>query len=264
MIACYLLVHWQHYELTEECINYLINLSGEKIIVCVDNGSTNDSAQKLFETFKKYSFVHIIFNENNDGYAKGLNFGYEFIKKNFNNIDYIVTLNNDTMIKDKNFNLNLLQSNYENEFDLIAPKIVAGEHRYLQNPLRKEARINSNLILSIIYYFNLYLLSFIPLLNKFIGKKIKNNGVTGYFVKEFNHNDFAPHVACIIFSNNWLKEQSFLFPPYTFLFGEEEILYDYYKKTIIKWSLMINWKCFISEMQQLEENLTLSVLEKFI
>ncbi len=86
----------------------------------------------------------------------------------------------------------------------------------------------------------------------------------GYSVNEFNHNDFVPHGVCIIFSNKWLKKQSFLYPPYTFLFGEEEILYDYYKKIIIKWSLMINWKCFISEMQQLEENSTLSVLEKFI
>ncbi len=77
------------------------------------------------------------------------------------------------MIKDKNFNLTLLQSNHEKEFELIAPKIVTGEQRKLQNPLRKEARTNSNLIISIIYYFNLYLLTFIPLLNKLIGKKIK-------------------------------------------------------------------------------------------
>ena len=232
---CYLLVHWMNFELTCNCIDYLLNLSGDNYsIVCVDNGSTNGTGKKLCDKYSANKNVYIVLNPDDPGYAMGINYGYAFIRNSLDiNPDCIVTINNDTFIEDPQFNEKLLCVLEGNHSDVLAPDIRVGDNGRHQNPLRVEPRSNLNLVISLLYNGFMYLLSYVPIICNFIGNKFKNkmNVINQYEeLKKFNYSDFCPHGACIIYNERWIRNEKILYVPGTFLFGDEEILYDYIKK----------------------------------
>lgn len=85
---------------TYECVNSVLS-SNFKItsIVIVDNGSQDDSIKKLLADFGNNSIIHFIFNNQNFGFAAGVNVGLRYSLEQ--SADYVLLLNNDTII-DKN------------------------------------------------------------------------------------------------------------------------------------------------------------------
>jgi GT2 family glycosyltransferase len=75
----------------------------------VDNGSTDDSIERLQSVFPE---VEIIKNGENLGYAGGNNIGIEYAI--FKDVDYILLLNNDTVV-DVNLATELIQASHEIE-----------------------------------------------------------------------------------------------------------------------------------------------------
>jgi GT2 family glycosyltransferase len=89
-----LILNWNNWRDTSECIKSCLQLSYPYFrIILIDNGSTDESAAVLHETFPN---IELIQTGRNLGYAAGINAGIRFaISKNIN---YIWLLNNDTVV----------------------------------------------------------------------------------------------------------------------------------------------------------------------
>lgn len=102
--------------LTKELQSQTVN---ELSIVIVDNFSTNNSYAELKPLESEFSNVKVVQTGENLGYARGNNFGLEYLEKNVNP-KYVVVLNNDVILPDNCFER--LYTRYE---ELLHPGIVA-------------------------------------------------------------------------------------------------------------------------------------------
>lgn len=125
-LVCIILVNYNGYEDTIECIRSLkdINYSNYKIIV-VDNGSTKEPDKNQLEYIKKNS--EYLISEENLGFSGGNNFGMRYARKF--NPKYFMLLNNDTVVK-KDF-MGYLVSTAEEKSDA---GIVTGKIYYFDPP----------------------------------------------------------------------------------------------------------------------------------
>src|SRR3989344_3899986 len=89
-----ILVNWNRWRDTIECLNSLKKLTYSNFkIVVIDNGSTDKSVVKL----KKYSsLIKLILLGKNYGFSYANNIGIRWAIKN--NAKYVLLLNNDTIV----------------------------------------------------------------------------------------------------------------------------------------------------------------------
>ncbi|MEX0877469.1 MAG: glycosyltransferase family 2 protein [Candidatus Spechtbacterales bacterium] len=92
-----ILLNWNNSEETLTCLRSLTKVSYNNFqVVVVDNGSTDNSIEKL-ESFRSSNPVYpiiILKNEENKGFAGGNNTGFEYSLKE--GVEYVLILNNDT------------------------------------------------------------------------------------------------------------------------------------------------------------------------
>jgi GT2 family glycosyltransferase len=85
------ILNWNGEDLLENCLNSVLNSSYKQIeIIIVDNYST-DSSLKVLEKYT--SRIHLILNNENKGFAGGMNSGIKHARGK-----YIATLNNDVVV----------------------------------------------------------------------------------------------------------------------------------------------------------------------
>jgi len=88
---------WNNYKDTKECIVSLLRSSLPfTSIIVVDNGSQDDSFERLKRDFKNFPSIYFISNPTNYGFAKGMNVGIQ--RALSQETDYIFLINNDTII----------------------------------------------------------------------------------------------------------------------------------------------------------------------
>jgi GT2 family glycosyltransferase len=113
-------VNFNGIEDTIECLKSIRKLKVadfELKIVVVDNGSTNDSVERL----KKEKDITLLENKTNTGFVGGNNLGIEYSLEN--NADFVMLLNNDTIVKD-DLVLQFIQSaNSKKDVGIFSPKI---------------------------------------------------------------------------------------------------------------------------------------------
>ena len=95
-------------------------------------------------------------------------------------------------------------------------------------------RINkvNNKKLSYTYIYNSIMkyIYIVPIINQLIlNFNKKRPRISKQVAKQYSKErfDVVPHGSCVIYLFNWVKNESFAFLPYTFMFGEEDILYEY-------------------------------------
>lgn len=106
-----------------------------QIIVIVNNGATDDSSNKLCTDLNGYiikdictpikeSYIYIIHNTENSGFAKGNNLGVDFISEHFN-VNYLLFSNNDIRFIDSNV-IETLISKLKSlpDVSVIGPKVI--------------------------------------------------------------------------------------------------------------------------------------------
>lgn len=76
-------------------INKIKKIDTNINIVIVDNASTDDSVNIIKQSMKNYKNIELIKNSKNTGYAAGNNFGIKYIKKRYQNINYVFIMNPD-------------------------------------------------------------------------------------------------------------------------------------------------------------------------
>ena len=83
-MICYVILHYQNIEVTQECVEKLKRIiQKESKIVVIDNASPNGSGEKLLNYFASDGMVIVLKNKDNVGFARGNNAGYQYAKNTF-------------------------------------------------------------------------------------------------------------------------------------------------------------------------------------
>ncbi len=120
-----ILLNWNSYEHTANCIQSLHACQGEGFdIIVVDNGSQDGSMQEIRDNFPE---VILLSFEKNLGFAGGNNSGFEYALEH--QYEYIMMLNNDVFVE-PTFVFHLLNyMDYHPEVGAIQPKIFFNDDR---------------------------------------------------------------------------------------------------------------------------------------
>lgn len=238
IIFVFVILHYKTVDDTIECINSIIeNVSylGYEIVV-VDNGSPGDDFTFLQKRFSGNNIVHIMQTEENLGFAKGNNIGYQYAKKELN-ANFIILMNNDIILEQQNFIETIFDIYIERKFAILGPDVISlddGEHQNphiivnLQNPGRE------------LYYYRFYWLM------AYLGLYVPVKRTIFTFIKWFkgkeehvepNWTELQEGVklygACLIFSPEYVNRFKGLYDK-TFMYVEEDILYYIAKQENLK------------------------------
>ena len=220
----FIILHYKNIEETIECLTKLQSLFQDKChMVIVDNNTLSKSEEKLIQKFTK----DILKLDKNYGFAKANNKGIAYARKKYKSKYYIV-MNNDVYIDDANF-LNIIEKDYKKySFDMMGPYISSPSKESV-NPfpvikdiesLNKEISRCQKLIKIYSNPIMYFLLQVVLKIKHAIRKpNISTNGDKILLKSPL-------HGCCIIFSDNYLKKYKYPFYNETFLFHEEEFLYQ--------------------------------------
>ena len=220
----YVILHYQSIEITKKCVDKLLMFSKNNPIIIVDNCSPNGSGKQLEKMYSKCINITVIINEENQGFAKGNNLGYQYIKRKYS-LNYVVVMNNDIMIEDNDFAVIIEQFMEKNEVDVCGPDMVTlkGNH---QNPLQLkpytskylQRRVRADkikvLLLRTRLFWKLY-------------ENYKKTNKIPIRTKQPTVFDCILHGSCIIYGPEYIKREQNAFLPITYVYNEEAILYDY-------------------------------------
>lgn len=122
-----IVLNYNGYLDTIECLESLFKMNYHDFkIVVVDNGSVNDSVERIKKWINTSSgakgAIDLIENKNNEGFAKGNNIGIRYALVN-HKCKYILTLNNDTTVE-PDFLAILLDSFDKPNIALAGPRII--------------------------------------------------------------------------------------------------------------------------------------------
>jgi GT2 family glycosyltransferase len=230
MKISFVILHYQNLEITKQCIECLRLLEkyDECGVVIVDNCSPNNSGKYLTDLYKTEANIYVICNNSNLGFANGNNIGYLFAKNRLR-ANLIIVMNNDVLIEQKNFIVKLKSLYYNSKIQIIAPDIINldGFH---QNPFRKHALSNKQLKKIYIYNMILKIIYIVPFINIFTAKILQYKNINKKFDCNIEKNhlyNIVPHGACVIYLDNWIHKENFAFLPDTFMYFEEDILFEY-------------------------------------
>ena len=120
-----ILLNWNSYEHTANCIQSLQKCVGEGFdIIVVDNGSQDGSIQKLQQEFDQVFFLTYAINH---GFAGGNNRGFQYaLGKNY---EYVMMLNNDVFVEPSFMHHLINYMDFHPEAGAIQPKIFFNNDR---------------------------------------------------------------------------------------------------------------------------------------
>lgn len=218
----FIILHYKNFEDTMECVFSIKKLKGNKKIIIVDNNSLLSAEKKILRT----KIDDLIILKKNVGFAKANNMGLEKALKKYNS-DFFIVLNNDVVINQESFIERIIQNYKKYKFDLLGTKIISeGNSVNPYEPLKSideiSYEINYAKVLIVIYrHVLLYIILEIYMYIKRFIKKSK---------KPENGNQLEKNVALhgcgIIFSKKYLEKYKDPFYKDTFLFHEEDFLYQ--------------------------------------
>lgn len=115
-----LILNWNGYDQTKECLQSLANQTHKPDIYVIDNNSSDGSGERIA---KEFPDVQVLFNSSNDGFGGGINFAAQTI--NLNEYEYLWILNNDVLFSESNCLSELLGTMDDNpEIGILSPKIL--------------------------------------------------------------------------------------------------------------------------------------------
>jgi GT2 family glycosyltransferase len=92
-----IVLNWNSYEDTSNCLRSLERIDYPRYkVTVIDNGSTDNSGERLSAEFGQADFI---FNDDNMGFAGGCNVGINQVTEGSSPADYVLLLNNDTVVE---------------------------------------------------------------------------------------------------------------------------------------------------------------------
>lgn len=261
----FVILHYLAYDMTKQCVDTLLhnfNVKDIRIII-VDNASTNDSGIQLQKDYFNNSCVSVVINDENLGFAKGNNVGYEVLKRE-GEYDFIIIMNNDVIIEDRNFIDKIYKIYERTNFYILGPDIYSPNVNIHQNPVSVSATYNLFNIDKRIKYLEWVTKDFRK--NYFIGNtlnRIKNkishimpdkgDDTPLYLSEKINP---LLHGACYIFSNDYIQMRKYAFYPETFLYFEEDILY--YEAVKYGYKIVYSPEIYVKHLEDVSTDLLYS------
>ena len=221
----FVVLHYLADEMTVRCTEALLALPGPVRVVIVDNASPDGSGKRLQEHFAGREAVTVLLNARNEGFARGNNVGYAYLREHFS-CSFIAVINNDVLIRDKDFPAKVEAIYRSTPFAVLGPDIVnpaTGEHQnpgHLKGFTREEVqerlvRYQENLRH---FRWNRFKWNLKQLFRPAPAKPAP------VFMKE-PMEGVVLHGACYVFSKDFIGLREQCFNPGTFLYFEEEILH---------------------------------------
>ena len=232
MKFCFLILHYMVIDETVKCINSITDRfhNSNYRIVVVDNASPNKSGEELQRLYSDNACVDILLNDENSGFAKGNNYGYQYVVKKYNS-DFIIIMNNDIEIEDDDF-LEKIESIYEQEqFHILGPDIYSSTFETHQSPKRLSGysydeilQANKNYKSALDHKTRLKIKCILKRSFWLRKKKYQLQRSQIDYTKKYIN--VPLHGACLIFSKKYSERYENAFYPETFFYYECEIL-DY-------------------------------------
>lgn len=238
----FVILHYNVIEETQKCVLSIKKYMQDFVykIVVVDNASPNKSGNKLVQLYQNDDDVVVILNEKNLGFACGNNIGIDFARKNFQP-DFVVVLNNDVCLAQFDFAKQIAAEWETSNFAVLGPQIITPDGCN-QNPFpkaidsmkiwRKEyVRSYRHLVLTYINMEGPYMKA-----KEFAKKLLKIEGCYGgTFLQQQKdrQENVKLHGACLIFSTSFFEKFDG-FNPHTFMYVEEDILYNQCRLNLMK------------------------------
>lgn len=234
----FVILHYQNIDDTINCIDSikkLQELNNNYKILLVDNKSPNNTGKELEKRYINDSNIEIILLEKNYGFSKANNIAFKMAKKY--NPEIILVLNNDIIFEDNNFLLNLFKiCKKSKKYDIICPDIINLKDEH-QNPMKESEMNIGKAYKNMLYEFCFYLLMNVYGIRNIVAKKRKKREEKWfemYYEKtsksKMHLDNFIPFGACIIYINQWIKNEEKAFVSDTFMYMEEDMLGIYIKQ----------------------------------
>lgn len=218
VILCY-----GNFPMIQECIEKLLLLDhiSEAEIILIDNCSPDGTGIKMETEYRNIRNIHVLLSEENLGFAKGNNLGYQYAKESLS-CDVQVVMNSDVFIDDRLF-IEKLMATIQSEHDvsIFGPDALGKNGRHT-NPLYG-GQISADHARKNIKYNNLANILLRLHIDYYKGRE-KQNNANEEQEKRYN---IMPHGCCVIFGPEWIKQEDKAFWPGTFLFCEEYFLTAY-------------------------------------
>lgn len=236
------ILHYKDYHVTSRCIDSLlalqVPLNCQAKIVVIDNGSLNNSLEELK---RRYSSQPLTFIESqqNLGFAKGNNLGFDYAKEVLN-ADIAIFLNNDIEIKQPDFLKKTIDCLQKNNIDVLCPDVYVPQTNWHQSPLcdgkdmpeyitgivEKSRSIlaksmNYTLLEKAKKTISNLLINFPPYMDYLIKKNTANIVSSDW---EYSRSNIVPQGACVIVNKHFIQNMQYIFHPGTFMYFEECIL----------------------------------------
>ena len=222
MKIAYVILHYMAGKDTIECALSVLKATEKSIhqtlIVIVDNGSTNNSYEEIRQKFSSFNNVICLHSDENCGFARGNNLGFQYAKKEYH-ADFIVQLNNDTIINQTDFNEVLVRKYEEKRYSVLGPDIVTLD-RCHQNPGKQVKWTKKKLFLFRLKKRIQYALAHFEIFDAVL--KLNEGSYSKVQTKGDILNTYL-HGACYIFSPDYIMRFDGMYEK-TFLYMEEDIL----------------------------------------
>ena len=222
------ILNYLNYTDTFECVESIaVDEYPDKEIIIVDNGSPNESQDRLTKRFQDKPGIHLIYSDTNEGFARGNNLGIRYATDVLG-CSFVLLVNNDTVFQDPCM-ITTLMAAYEPGIGVLGPRILGPEGNE-QNPLeediiRSEAEQEQYYarIIDKVTYKQTRFYQCIRKLNifkKMRKPKIKPNKLAGQTIQSLG---MVLQGSCLLLTKDYFIYYPYLFPG-TFLYFEEEIL----------------------------------------
>ena len=254
----FLILQYNMVDVTVNCIRSILQLDDlDRIqIVIVDNGSIDDAAKEILGYMRNegielglsrygednvFLFKHksgclidILCRSVNNGFSRGNNCGFQYIKTRYLP-KFLIVANSDVEFVQKDI-LEQIDREYEKtDFDVMGPDIWVPHKRIHQNPLALEIPTQKE-VGKTIYLNRLCLLLYpitYPFLKKYMNKVSKNS--CGYTT---DVEGICLHGACLIYSHKYLVLREQISKDIqeaiarTLFFPETQLYYEEYLQTL--------------------------------
>ncbi len=206
-------------------------------IVIVDNGSGNESVEKLRQRFSEEKRVHVIASEKNLGFARGNNLGIRYARKQFHPA-FIVVANSDILFEQSDYCEQLFAIYRDRPYAVLGGDIVdAGKSQHF-NPVARERNYTRNYMRKqvAVSWAKAVVFKFLRVIG-WKGTAGGTDGVKPSATREVAGRQVSAdsrvaetiegvllHGCCLVFSQDFFSEMDGFYDK-TFLYAEEEILY---------------------------------------
>lgn len=250
----FVVLHYLVYALTDACIESILETSEKNEhyavdIIVVDNASNNGSCEKLMDKYASERNIHFIENEENLGFSRANNIGYQYAIQQLSP-DYVFVVNNDTLIEQRDIFTRMENIYKHTNAFIIGPdvKTVDGSH---QSPMLVKPRSRSEIQYCIFafskanekleiflkssiadkrMYVKSILCEFMNKVRRLVGRVLHSEAAIHRGLSNIQAFRSEPHMnpllqgAALIFTPLFIQTKELPFEPETFLYCEEDIL----------------------------------------